>query len=201
MIGILAGENRQGTIDNVTVNGAIVSTSSGSASGGFVGVNLGTISNSTALVTLTATLNDSVTGLLDQSTQIGAIAGRNNAAITNVSAAGTISVELNATVSSKAVFGAQIGGLVGLSDSGSQIAGSRSIVNISAAFSGSAFATPPIALTPRTGMQSVDWLATPPRPARSSIAFRAAPSPSRMGSSPPEACLLTRLVVSWAQVE
>jgi len=141
MIGILAGENRQGTIDNVTVNGAIISTSSGSACGGFVGVNLGTISNSSAFVTLTATLNDSVTGLLDQSTQIGAIAGRNNAAITNVGATGTISVQLNATVSSRAVFGAQIGGLVGLSDSGSNVAGSSSSVNISAAFSGSAYAT------------------------------------------------------------
>jgi len=141
MIGILAGENRQGTIDNVTVNGAIVSTSSGSACGGFVGLNLGTISNSTAFVTLTATLNDSAIGIRDHSTQVGAIAGWNNAAITNVSAAGTISVELNATVSSRAVFGARIGGLVGLSDSDSNIAGSSSSVNISAAFSGDAHAT------------------------------------------------------------
>ena len=83
-------------------------------------------SNSSAFVTLSATLNDSVTGSLDQSTQIGAIAGRNNAAITNVSATATISVQLNATVSNRAVFGAQIGGLVGLSDSGSNIAGSSS---------------------------------------------------------------------------
>jgi hypothetical protein len=105
-----------------------------------VGVNLGTISNSTAFVTLTATLTDSATNLRHQSTQIGAIAGRNDAAITNVSAAGTISVELNAAVSTRAVFGAQIGGLVGLSDRGSNIALSSSTVNISAAFSGSAYA-------------------------------------------------------------
>jgi hypothetical protein len=141
MIGILAGENRQGTIDNVTINGAIVTTSAGSASGGLVGVNLGTISNSSSSVTITATLNDSATGLLDQSTQIGATAGRNNAAITNVTTAGTISVQLNAKVSSRAVYGAQIGGLVGLSDSASNIAGSNSSVNISAAFSGDAHAT------------------------------------------------------------
>jgi len=141
MIGILASENRQGTIDNVIVNGTIVNTSPGSPCGGFVGVNLGTISNSSASVKITATLNDSVTGLLDQSTQMGGIAGRNAATITDVSAGGTISVQLNATVSSRAVFGAQIGGLVGLSDSGSKIAGSSSGVNISADFSGSAFAS------------------------------------------------------------
>jgi hypothetical protein len=134
MTGILAGENRQGTIDNVSINGAIVSTSSGSACGGIVGVNLGNISNSTAFVTLTATLTDSATNLRHQSTQIGAIAGRNNAAITNASAAGTISVELNAAVSTRAVFGAQIGGLVGLSDRGRNISGSSTTVNIYEAF-------------------------------------------------------------------
>ena len=141
MIGILAGENRQGTIDNVTVTATIVNTSSGSACGGLVGVNIGTISNSFAFVTLTVNLNDSDNGLFDLSTQIGVIAGRNNATITNVSATGTITVQLNATISNRAVFGAQIGGLVGLSDSGSNIAGSSSGVNISADFSGSAYAT------------------------------------------------------------
>jgi hypothetical protein len=142
MIGILAGENDHGSIDSVTVNGTIISTAPGSACGGVVGVNIGSITNSSAFVTLTATLQDSDNGLLDQSTQIGGIAGRNAATITNVGAAGTISVELTATVSTRAVFGAQIGGLVGLSDSGSRIAASNAGVNISAAFSGSAFATP-----------------------------------------------------------
>ena len=141
MIGILAGENALGTIDSVTVNGAIVTTSPGSACGVLVGVNLGTISNSLAYLTLTATLSDSDAGLLDQYTQIGGIAGRNNGVITNVSATGTISVQLNAAVSSRALFGAQIGGLVGLSDSAGQLAGSSASVNISASFSGSAFAT------------------------------------------------------------
>ena len=106
-----------------------------------MGVNLGSISNSTAFVTLTAALKDSATALLDLSTQIGAIAGRNSGTITNITSAGTISVGLDAIVSSRAIFGAQIGGLVGLSDSGSNVAGSSSTVNISAAFSGSAFAT------------------------------------------------------------
>jgi hypothetical protein len=137
MIGILAGENNQGSITNVTVIGTIVSTSSGSACGGLVGVNLGSISKSSASVTLTATLNDSDSGLPGQSTQIGGIAGRNNATITNVIAAGMISVKLNANASSGAVFGAQIGGLVGLSDNGGNVAGSHSSVNISATFSGS----------------------------------------------------------------
>ena len=141
MIGILAGENDQGTIDTVTVNGAVVTTSSGSACGVIVGVNLGTISNSIAYPTLTATLSDSDTGLLDQSTQIGGIAGRNNGAITNVGAIGTISVQLNAAVSARAVFGAQIGGLVGLSDSAGRLTGSSAGVDISASFSGSAYAT------------------------------------------------------------
>ncbi len=117
MMGILAGENDGGTIDNAGVYGSIVSSATGSACGGVVGVNTGIISNSFALVTLTANLTDSDNGLLDQSTQIGGIAGRNNATIINAAAAGTITVQLNAAVSNRAVFGAQIGGLVGLSDS------------------------------------------------------------------------------------
>jgi hypothetical protein len=141
MIGILAGVNSQGSIANVIATGTIVDNSPGSAGGGFVGVNIGTISNSFASVTLTANLNDSDNGLFDLSTQIGGIAGRNNATITDAGAAGTITVQLDAAVSSRAIFGAQIGGLVGLSDSGGNIAGSSSTVNISAAFSGSAFAT------------------------------------------------------------
>ncbi|HUJ79237.1 MAG TPA: hypothetical protein VLY45_02850, partial [Nitrospiria bacterium] len=40
MMGILAGRN-YGTIENVTVNGTIVSTAAGSACGGIVGVNIG----------------------------------------------------------------------------------------------------------------------------------------------------------------
>jgi hypothetical protein len=140
-IGILAGENAQGTIDNVTVDGAIVTTSSGTACGVIVGVNLGNISNSAATLTLTATLSDTDTGLLDQSIQIGGVVGRNNGVLTNVTASGSISVQLNAAVSSRAVFGAQIGGLVGLSDSAGQLAGSNAGVDISASFLGSAFAT------------------------------------------------------------
>lgn len=141
MMGILAGENDGGTIDSVTVDGTIASTSAGSACGGLVGVNVGTLSNSSASVTLTANLNDSDNGLLDQSTQIGGIAGRNNAKITNASAVGTITVQLNAAVSNRAVYGAQIGGLVGLSDSAGNVAGSNSSVSITAAFSGSSYAS------------------------------------------------------------
>ena len=141
MIGILAGENAHGSIANVTVSGTIADNSPGSACGGLVGVNMGSISASSATVALSAVLKDSDSGLTDQSTQIGGIAGRNNGAITNVGAAGTISVQLDAAVSARAIFGAQIGGLIGLSGSAGELTGSNSSVNISAAFSGSAYAT------------------------------------------------------------
>jgi hypothetical protein len=114
MIGLPAGSNDGGSIENVMVSGTITSTGPGNAYGGIVGISEGSIAGATANVAINATLTDTDNGLRGQTTPVGGMVGWNTGSIKNATASGNFDVKLTANIFAGAVLGAQIAGQVAI---------------------------------------------------------------------------------------